>query len=943
MDLEPLTQQVGGDLLAASRDHAASSGFFPDRLMSLALRDEALQTQLFRLVDVFPMLTDAHQVQQHIHEYLGHLNLPPALRLGMAAGKLFSAASARLLASQIRSMAGAFIAGEDLATAQPVLREHWKRSIAFSVDLLGEACVSQPEALAYRERYRDAITTLASETRQWPAHSLLDSDHLGPLPRASVSIKISSLDAHLNPADLDSNLQRLQAAITPLLQLAAESNVQVYFDMEQHELKELTFSLFFRCCEAIDFPAGIALQTYLKSADEDAARLIRWSQQTGRRVSVRLIKGAYWDYEVLHAQLMSWPSPVWEHKALTDACFERLAAAFVTQIPLQPGQGGVKLAVGSHNIRSIARTIALCQQQSLPPNAVEFQMLRGMADEMKHTLAARGYRVREYVPIGQLIPGMAYLVRRLLENSSNQGFIRHAQLRELSDDQLLAPPLPANAPATPPSPATFTNEPHRDFSNVSQRTSFARAVAETILPAKPTDVTLDQADRAVAAVQQAFPAWSATPPGQRCDIIRRAASFLRTQRDRLSAIMIRESAKPWAEADADVCEAIDFCEFYAREAEPLFHPQPLSNFAAESNYTIHEPRGPAVVISPWNFPLAICTGMTVAALVTGNPVLLKPAEQSPIIAHELCLALWQSGIPRDVLHYLPGPGHTIGHHLVREARIALIAFTGSSAVGLDILHAAAPDAQAPTLPLKHVICEMGGKNAIIVDSSANLDEAVIGVRDSAFSYAGQKCSACSRVIVLDSIYDTFLRRLTESTQSLICGDPVNPATDMPPVIDAEGAAKIRHYLSLARAEAASQQPQGNLIAPHILTDLPPDSPLLRDEIFGPVLCVLRARDIDHALELANASSHKLTGGIYSRTPSHLEKAQRDFHVGNLYLNRPITGATVGRQPFGGLGLSGLGTQAGGREYLLHFVFPRTITEKRPIPRVSSHLAEAPPS
>jgi RHH-type proline utilization regulon transcriptional repressor/proline dehydrogenase/delta 1-pyrroline-5-carboxylate dehydrogenase len=411
---------------------------------------------------------------------------------------------------------------------------------------------------------------------------------------------------------------------------------------------------------------------------------------------------------------------------------------------------------------------------------------------------------------------------------------------------------------------------------------------------------------------------------------------MRRRRDELAATIVVESGKIWSEADADVCEAIDFCEFYAREAVALFEPRRLGVFAGELNQLTHQARGVAVVISPWNFPLSICCGMTTAALVCGNPTLLKPAEQTPAIARELCEILWRAGVPPDVLHFVPGRGETVGAAMVRDPRVALIAFTGSQDVGLDIV-AAAGHTPADQPWVKHVVCEMGGKNAIIVDESADLDEAVLGVRQSAFGYCGQKCSAASRVIVLPGIYDAFVRRLVESTRTLVIGDMRDPGTDMGPVIDAEAAKKIRSYIEIGNAEAKlalaieplaglAEKVGRDFVGPHIFTEVRAEHRLAREEIFGPVLSVMRAEDFDSALALANSSSFKLTGGVFSRTPRHLEQARKDFRVGNLYLNRGITGALVGRQPFGGFGLSGLGTKAGGREYLLQFVNPRCVTE-----------------
>jgi RHH-type proline utilization regulon transcriptional repressor/proline dehydrogenase/delta 1-pyrroline-5-carboxylate dehydrogenase len=328
--------------------------------------------------------------------------------------------------------------------------------------------------------------------------------------------------------------------------------------------------------------------------------------------------------------------------------------------------------------------------------------------------------------------------------------------------------------------------------------------------------------------------------------------------------------------------------------------------------------------------------MTTAALVTGNTVIVKPAEQTPGIAKAMCEILWQAGVPRDALQFLPGKGETVGAALVRDPRVAIIAFTGSKAVGLDILKAAGITPEDQPF-VKKVVCEMGGKNAIIVDASADLDEAVLGVRQSAFGFAGQKCSACSRAIVVESAHDAFLHRLVESTRALVIGDPMHPGTDVGPVIDMEAAEKIRAYIEIGRSEATHALqlpvPEGleaktgrHFVGPTIFSNVLPNHRIANEEIFGPVLAVMKVRDFEEALTLANSTSYKLTGGVFSRKPSHLERARKEYRVGNLYLNRGITGALVGRQPFGGFGLSGVGSKAGGSDYLLQFVEPRCCTE-----------------
>jgi RHH-type proline utilization regulon transcriptional repressor/proline dehydrogenase/delta 1-pyrroline-5-carboxylate dehydrogenase len=1000
--LEDQIQSIGADLLDQAREKQKgllSGKFWSDKLMSWTMSDPAFKTQLFRFVDVMPALRTPEQIHRHLVQYLTQPGVtpPPFLRAALAGGGLLKGALSGTVTSQIESMAARFVAGTDPQNALPELRKLWESGIAFSIDLLGEACVSDAEANDYQCKYLDLIDVLPSKVAQFPPEPIIEADYLGPIPRANVSVKITSLSARIRPADFAGSIERLTDQLAPILLAAAKGNVSINFDMEQHTYKDLTIALFKRCCEKFDFPAALAMQAYLRSGVQDARDLIEWAQRTGQQVTVRLIKGAYWDQEIIHAGLMNWPVPVWQHKAETDRCFEQMSEMFIAQMPRTRGQPGIKLALGSHNLRSIAHGLAFARQQGLPDNALEFQMLRGMADELKAALVERKLRVREYLPIGQMLPGMAYLVRRLLENTSNESWLRAGFSEGADPKALLARPAsetretlsatsPAPSPDTPgegrgggfqvdtwsgphPNPppayraresnkqsiAGFHNEPPRDFSNARQRDHFARAVANSSVPQVRNDATVQDVERAVAEATKAFPAWRDRAPIDRAEILRKAASIMRQRRDELAAVIVLEAAKPWTESDGDVCETIDFCEFYALQAIPLLTPRPTITLPGEQNLQWHEPRGVSAIISPWNFPLSICCGMTVASLVTGNCAIVKPAEQTPAIASLLCEILWEAGIPRDVLHFLPGIGEVVGAALVAHPAVANIAFTGSKAVGLQIMQRAAET--PPNQPfVKRVICEMGGKNAIIVDASADLDEAVLGVRASAFGYAGQKCSACSRCIVLADHYDHFLNRLVESTRALRIGDPIEPGIDVGPVIDDEAANKIRSYIEIGKTEAklvlpgsapqiASREHERaesrdvadrsgmvatRLIPPHIFSieqyDLAHPPRIAGEEIFGPVLTVIRARDLDEALAIANSSSYKLTGGFFSRTPVNLDRVKREFRVGNLYINRGITGALVGRQPFGGFALSGIGAKAGGEDYLRQFTDPRITTE-----------------
>ena len=953
--------ELGSKYLEHARSGRASilsKGFWSDKLMDWSMKDEDFKVQLFRFVDAFPMLKTPDQVHDHLVDYLSQPGVtpPPGFELGVKAGGLAKGLLTKTFSNQITSMAKKFIAGTDAASALPQLEKLWKQNMAFSVDLLGEACVSDAEAGEYQRKYSDLVENLPEQVQSWQANPLLESDHLGPIPRTNVSIKISSLFARTDAIDLEGSLRGLEEAVMPLLESAKRKGVFINFDMEQFELKDLTLELFMRCCEKIDFEAGIAMQSYLRSGDDDARKIIEWSKRTGRQVSVRLVKGAYWDYETIHAEQEGWPVPVWSHKADTDACFERMSRLFIDSTPKSTGEGGVKLALGSHNARSIGAALAGLENADLPPAALELQMLHGMGAELKSAAVDMGIRLREYVPVGEMIPGMAYLVRRLLENTSNESWLKAGFLDDASEDELLKSPHRSfavdpgrerieNAPERHMLSTAvegigdgrpFFTEPMRDFSQAGTRTAFAAAIEKAVVPAIENDGTIEMAQAALDRLERFQPVWRDTPYHDRAAVLTRAAAIMRERRDELSAIIIKENGKPWRDADADTCEAIDFCEFYAREGEALFTPRRLGRFIGEIDESWNQPRGITAVISPWNFPLAICVGMTTAALVTGNVVMLKPAEQTPAIASVMVDILREAGLPEDALAFLPGIGETVGAAIVRDPRVSMIAFTGSKAVGLDIIKAAGDTSEAQ-VHVKKVVCEMGGKNAIIIDASADLDEAVLGVRQSAFGFSGQKCSACSRVIVVDSAHDVFLERLVASTKTLVVGDPCQPGTDIGPVIDREAAEKIRSYVELGhsegRVECGEEIPAGleekvgkPYVAPTVISGIAPGDRLANDEIFGPVLAVIRVADFDEALRVANQTDYKLTGGVFSRKPAHLEKAKKEFRVGNLYLNRGITGALVGRQPFGGFGMSGIGSKAGGLDYLGQFVEPRACSE-----------------
>jgi RHH-type proline utilization regulon transcriptional repressor/proline dehydrogenase/delta 1-pyrroline-5-carboxylate dehydrogenase len=944
--------------------------WWADRMLGYAMSHPSFKTQLFRFVDVFPATTGDADVLRHIDEYFEGGDVPRLLDLGvdiadhMPGGSKLSAGIAR---RNIRRMAQQFIVGTSPADAVPGLAALWRRGSAFTCDLLGEKTVTQAEADRYAQRVDEMLRTLAKATSTWPPDDHLERDDLGPLPRTNVSIKPTALSSLYSPLTAEDGIAQARDRLRPLLQTATDLGAFVWFDMEHYDVKDLTLELFRQCVE--EHPGlhtGVVVQAYLKDSYRDIAELIAWSP---RRVGIRLVKGAYWDAETIAAEAAGWPVPVFEHKDETDANYERCTRL------LHDSHGRVQAAFGSHNLRSLAYAVGYARSQGIPDAAYELQMLYGMAEPVQAAIRRLGMRLRIYCPVGELVPGMAYLVRRLLENTSNESFVRHRfaegraleellQAPAVSASDIPPPPPPARRePTDPRNPGPYHHEPTAEFRRAEVRAQFAaavqarRAASPESVPARigddelMTERTIDsvdpadnqrvvamsascgaaEADEAVAVAVQAFARWQRTPASQRATVLFKAAEWMRARRVDLAALEVFEAGKPWDEADADVCEAIDFFEFYGREMLRLDAGGAVESPPGEHNALRYQGKGVGVVIAPWNFPLAIPTGMVAAALVTGNTVVFKPAEQTPAIAARLVDALVESGLPPGVLSFLPGLGEEVGARLVEHPDVNFVVFTGSKAVGLAI-NAAAARVVPGQRHVKRVVAEMGGKNALIVDADADLDQAVPAILYSAFGFAGQKCSAASRLVVLEDVADELVARLVGAAADLHVGHPSAMDVKVGPVIDAEAYQRITGVVAQAGQEATvafhqAGVPEGGwFVGPTIVTDVALDSTLATDEIFGPVLCVFRARDFDHALAIANHTDYALTAGVLSRSPAHIARAAAELRAGNVYVNRGTTGAVVGRQPFGGFGLSGVGSKAGGPDYLLQFLDPRVVTE-----------------
>jgi RHH-type proline utilization regulon transcriptional repressor/proline dehydrogenase/delta 1-pyrroline-5-carboxylate dehydrogenase len=952
----------------------SKAGFY-QRLMALSMHDERFKAQLFRFVDVLPSLRSSREVVEHLDEYFddGRDGLPAFVHLGIRLARIAPWVSAPVLRWNVSGMARQFIAGKNPHDVLPTLRKRQEQKIGFTVDLLGEAVVSEAEADEYAVRYFDLLEELARETKGW-IDPLGDNSELFPV--VNLSVKISALYSQFNPADPADAIAHLVPKLRPLLRRARELGAFINFDMESYAHKNATLALFKAILtdqEFRDWPhAGIVIQAYLRDSETDLRGLIEWGRTRGTRFAVRLVKGAYWDYETMKSRQNSWACPVFFQKPESDVNFEVL-----TRVLLE-NQSLVTAAFGSHNVRSIAHAQALADELRVEPSGFEFQLLYGMAGPIKRALVEMGYRVREYCPVGELLPGMSYLVRRLLENTSNEGFLRAKFAENISEEELLRDPReliqkngaarsvasgqPADwKPALPD--GSFKNSPLVNFVYKESQDKMQSALREvrkrfgekhplviggekvwtdeltpSVNPSEPTEIVgysaeagVPEAERAVKAARAAFETWRWTSFEERARLLERAANILDRRRYELSALEVFEVGKPWKEADADIREAIDFCRFYAEQMRRLGRPKLTQQVPGEESYHHYWPRGVAFVIAPWNFPIAILCGMASAGVVTGNTVIMKPSEQSILCGGMLMEVFEEAGVPPGVLNFLSGHGSVIGAHLVDHKDIDLIAFTGSREVGLRIWESAGITRPGQR-ELKRVICEMGGKNAMIVDSDADMDETIMDSIYSAFGYQGQKCSALSRLILLEENYDRVLERLIPAAASLRIGNPEEPGIMVGPVIDEAAYRRILDNIEVGKSEATlayqakEVPPHGYFIPPTIFTDVKPEMRIAREEIFGPVLSVLKARDLDEALEIANGTDYALTGGFFSRSPDNIDRVKARLEAGNVYINRSCTGAIVGRHPFGGFKMSGSGTKAGGEDYLLHFLVPRVVTE-----------------
>ena len=968
---ESQTQSIAEELIKSTR---AKNNIFnrmreqmrwDDKVLEWTMANPGLRVQMFRFIDAIPALQSKAEIANHFQQYLSTeaVELPSALKgmINFSDPDSFPAqTAAATITKAVETLAYKYIAGENITEVIKTIDRLRKSGMTYTIDLLGEAVITETEAESYLQRYLDLIEQLTAKAKSWKRQSGIDLADGEEISQVQVSVKLTAFYSQFDPLNPEGSKAKVCDRLRILLRKADELGAAIHFDMEQYRYKDLTLQILKELLMEEEFRSrtnlGITLQAYLRDSYQDLEGIIEWVKERGNPLTVRLVKGAYWDQETIKSLQNHWSQPVYNQKEATDLNYERM-----TQLLLENHEY-LYAAIGSHNVRSQALACAIAETLKIPSRRFEMQVLYGMGDKLSQALVKRGHRVRVYSPYGNLLPGMAYLIRRLLENTANSSFVRQND-EEKPIAELIAPPVVEDLGKEEiASPTTsFKYAPDTDYADTDKRIKAEQALAEvkqqlgktyqplidgeyveadnyldSVNPSRSSElvgkigqISVAQAEQAMSAAKTAFQSWKKTTASERANILRQAADLMEQRRHELNAWICLEVGKIIPQADGEVSEAIDFCRYYATEMERLESGKNY-DIAGENNRYFYQPKGIAVVISPWNFPFAIATGMTVAALVTGNCTLLKPAATSSVIAAKLTEILVEAGIPQGVFQYVPGKGSEVGTYLVEHKDTHVIAFTGSREVGCKI-YAEAAKLKPGQKHLKRVIAEMGGKNGIIVDESADLDQAVAGVVQSAFGYSGQKCSACSRVIVAAPVHDAFLARLVEATKSLNVGAADDPNVQMASVIDLSARDRILEYIAKGKEESKvalemSVPEDGYYIRPTIFSAVTSDHTIAQEEIFGPVLAVMKADNFTEALEIANGTDYALTGGLYSRTPQHIDRAAREFEVGNLYINRNITGAIVARQPFGGFKLSGVGSKAGGSDYLLQFLDPRVVTE-----------------
>ncbi|MCC5792997.1 MAG: bifunctional proline dehydrogenase/L-glutamate gamma-semialdehyde dehydrogenase PutA [Legionellaceae bacterium] len=856
----------------------------------------------------------------------------------------------------MRIMSKQFVTGRTITEALQRAKKMEAQGYLYSYDMLGEAALTEDDAQRYLQAYRNSIEAIGKSA---------DPDK-AIAQRAGISIKLSALYPRYHETHREIALEKMVPRVLELAQLAKAYDIGLTVDAEESERLMLSLELMEQvfCDRSLAgwHGFGLAVQSYQKRAFYVLDWVAHLARSQGRRINVRLIKGAYWDSEIKKAQMQGLSDyPVFTRKVYTDVSFQACAKKLLSMTD------AIYPQFATHNAYSVAVILQLAGDY----RDFEFQCLHGMGAELYQEIVSKekwNIPCRIYAPVGQHEELLPYLVRRLLENGANSSFVNRivdekASIASLVEDpvakaaqlchqpnQLIVPPADIFLPERKNSRGLDLSD-RQLIADLQQRMPERELPAWTsqaVIVGKKThaeprtvyspmdkalhvgsvmDATEADIDVALQAATQAFTLWSKLPVAERALKIERFAALLETHREAFYALACFEAGKTWFDAVAEVREAIDFCYYYAEQARAILtEPKLLKGYTGERNELSLHPRGIVLCISPWNFPLAIFTGQIIAALVTGNCVIAKPAEQTPLIAAKAVALMHEAGIPAGVVQLLPGDGARIGGKLVADKRVKAVVFTGSTQTAALIAQTLA-QREGEMVPL---IAETGGQNVMIVDSSALLEQVTSDVLISAFGSAGQRCSALRVLYLQDEIYDRTLDLIKGAMRELVVDDPRYLSTDVGPVIDEEARSGIADHI-------AAWEKKGRILAQCSLSDgcaagffIPPTAIAidhiadLPREIFGPVLHIIRYRkkDLDRVIDDINATGYGLTFGIHSRINHVVEDIRSRVHVGNCYVNRNITGAIVGLQPFGGEGLSGTGPKAGGPHYLYRFCHER---------------------
>lgn len=845
-----------------------------------------------------------------------------------------------------------FVLGETIEAGVKTSKKAAQKGYSHSFDMLGEGARNLAQAESYFHAYRHAITAIATQA---------ESFDVSKAP--SLSVKLSGLHARYQLVQAGRVMSELVPKLKELALLAKQNGVSMTLDAEEANRLDISLMVFYALASDEDLKGwdglGFVVQAYQKRSLSLIDLLGQLAVATGRRIPIRLVKGAYWDTEIKVAQLNGMRAyPVYTRKEHTDASYLACAMRLLENTEFFYPQ------FGTHNALSVQSILSYAQHLNVPKERYEFQRLHGMGEALHDALLSEA-NSRIYAPIGEHKDLLAYLIRRLLENGANSSFVHLLMKKDVSTQELLADPIAASEASggerhpNVPLPIDIyasgrQNSMGFDLGYLAEQSLWLPAIEkgamkgldiktgsgrtfEVVSPqnnelvvGRLTNCATDEIEDAFTRAEAAKKAWSDRPVQERAELCDKIADAIEATAAPLLALLQQEAGKTYMDAIAEVREAADFCRYYAREAVRIMPEQPMDTPTGERNTLSLHGRGVFVCISPWNFPLAIFTGQVIAALVTGNSVIAKPAEQTPLVAAVAVRIMHDAGVPEEVLQLLCGRGARVGSPLVRHPKTAGVVFTGSEATA-RIIQRNLADKEGPIVPL---IAETGGLNAMIVDSSALLEQACDDIILSAFGSAGQRCSALRLLLVQDEIADSLIEMLKGAMDELRVGDPADMATDVGPVIDPTALQMLEEHAMRMDREATlvakahmdeSVKDKGTFMLPHIY-ELP-SMDTLNEEVFGPILHIVRfnIHELEAVCEQVNAKGYGLTFGMHSRVDSHIERALATIHAGNCYINRSMIGATVGVQPFGGEGLSGTGMKAGGPYYLLRFVHERTRT------------------